>query len=130
MRISAQLLQQIIDHARQEAPRECCGFLAAKGEEIKAVHPATNCSPVDLEFQMASREIYELELRIRQDGHEIGAVYHSHPSGVPVLSETDLHHARFWMCDWVVVGLAEEEPDVRCYQVRGTFVQELPVTII
>ena len=44
LRISRQLLDDIVEHARAEAPKECCGMIASRDGEAVAVHRARNAA--------------------------------------------------------------------------------------
>ena len=44
LRISRQLLDDIVEHARAEAPQECCGMIASRDGEAVAVHRARNAA--------------------------------------------------------------------------------------
>ncbi len=42
MRIAPELYDEIVAHARREAPNECCGLIASLDGSAVAVHPAVN----------------------------------------------------------------------------------------
>ena len=52
MRISRPLLDEIIAHARAEAPNECCGLIASRDGEAVAVHRARNAAASPLRYVM------------------------------------------------------------------------------
>ncbi len=118
MNISAALLGELIAHAREEAPIECCGVVAVKdGMRAVRVHRAANVAASPLRFEVDGRELLCTIDAIEEDGCELGAIYHSHTRTAPYPSQTDINFAANWPgVEWIIVGLAgEEEPEVRSY---------------
>src|SRR4051794_23563066 len=56
MRIPRRLYDELVAHAREEAPNECCGMIAARDGEAVAVHRATNSAASPLRYEMEPRE--------------------------------------------------------------------------
>jgi len=52
VRIPRALLEQIVAQARDEAPNECCGIIAADDGVAVAVHPARNAASSPLRYEM------------------------------------------------------------------------------
>jgi [CysO sulfur-carrier protein]-S-L-cysteine hydrolase len=118
LRISRQLHDELVAHARAEAPNECCGMIAARDGRAVAVHRTRNIHASPLKFEMDPREQLRVLDGIEQAGLELGAIYHSHTRSEPVPSLTDVNLARWWPEPlWVIVGLAADEPDVRAFRI-------------
>jgi desampylase len=100
VRIRAAALQAVIDHARSERPRECCGLLLGAGDlVIEAVATANAAGdptrrfeipPVEHIRQMRRCRALSAETGIR---HDIVGAYHSHPRSAPEPSPTDVEQA-------------------------------------
>jgi proteasome lid subunit RPN8/RPN11 len=119
LRISRQLLDEVVAHARDDAPKECCGMIAASNGRAISVHRARNAarSP-KLRYEMNTQDQHHIFMAIEDAGNEIGAIYHSHPRSEPVPSQTDINLARWWPDPlYVIVGLEHEEPDVRAWRI-------------
>ena len=138
MLISRALLDELIAHAREEAPNECCGIVAAQldgaGEERPAraarVHRAVNTAASPLRFEVDGRELLRTIDEIERDGSELGAIYHSHTRSAPYPSQTDINFAANWPgLEWVIVGLAGDGPDVRCFYIDGPEVREVALEV-
>jgi [CysO sulfur-carrier protein]-S-L-cysteine hydrolase len=123
VRISRALLDEIIAHARAEAPNECCGMIASKDGVAVAVHRTRNIHATPLRFEMDGMEQYQAQTAIEDDGLELGAIYHSHTRSAPIPSPTDVNLAKWWPDPlWVIVGLEHEEPLVQAWKiVDGTY---------
>lgn len=138
MRIARELLDEILAHARADAPNECCGMLATHDGRAVAVHPAENTEASPLRFNIDGREILRVVDEIEAAGHELGAIYHSHTRSRPYPSQTDVQFAlvdgrgdQWWPGTlYLIVGLAGEEPEVRLWDIRpGGGVEEVPLEV-
>ena len=130
MRISRQLLDDVIAHARAEAPNECCGMIASSDGEAVAVHRARNTAASPFRYEMDGMEQYRIQTAIEDAGLELGAIYHSHTRSEPYPSLTDVNLARWWPEPlWVIVGLAGAEPDVRAFRIVDGTVSEAALEV-
>jgi proteasome lid subunit RPN8/RPN11 len=135
MDIAPEQLEEILAHAREEAPNECCGVVAAAAasddERTRAVrvHRAVNRAASPLRFEIDGLEVMRLLDSIEGDGLQIGAIYHSHTRTAPYPSQTDINFAVNWPgAEWIIVGLAEpERPEVRSYLIEEGVVREVEI---
>jgi proteasome lid subunit RPN8/RPN11 len=124
MRISRRLLDEVVAHARAEAPNECCGMIAARDGEAVAVHRATNAAASPLRYEIDGREQYKIQTAIEDAGLDLGAIYHSHTRSDPYPSQTDINLAFYPEALYVIVGLEGEHADVRAYTIVDGQVSE------
>ena len=129
MLISPALLDELIDHAREEAPNECCGMIFAEpGPPLRAVrvHRAVNIAASPLRFEVDPKELLRVSGEIEESGSEL-AIYHSHTRTAPYPSQTDINFAAGWPgVEWVIVGLAAgDRPEVRSYVIENAEVREV-----
>jgi [CysO sulfur-carrier protein]-S-L-cysteine hydrolase len=124
MRIPRRLYDELVAHAREEAPNECCGMIAARDGEAVAVHRATNSAASPLRYEMEPREQLRIMDAIDDAGLEIGAIYHSHTRSAPEPSQTDINLAFYPETLYVIVGVKSDEPDVRAWEIRDGAVTE------
>jgi proteasome lid subunit RPN8/RPN11 len=118
MRIARGLYEQMIDHARAEAPNECCGMIGGRDGDVVKVYRATNVEHSHLRFMIDPKEQLQIDQDIEKAGLELTAIYHSHTRTAPRPSETDIIFAKLWPgVLWVIVGLANEEPEVRLWRI-------------
>jgi [CysO sulfur-carrier protein]-S-L-cysteine hydrolase len=144
VRIGRTLLDELIAHAREEAPNECCGVIAVELDppltpaephpdalsaavpRAARVHRAVNMAASPLKFEVDGKELLGLIDAIERDGRGLGAIYHSHTRTAPRPSQTDINFAGGWPgVEWIIVGLAEgEAPEVRSYLIEDGVVRE------
>jgi proteasome lid subunit RPN8/RPN11 len=124
------LLEQIVAQAHAEAPNECCGIIAAVDGRAVAVHPATNAAASPLRYEMDGMEQYRIQTAIEDAGHQLGAIYHSHTRTAPEPSQTDINLAFYPEALYVIVGIKDEEPDVRAWRIENGEVSEQPLEVV
>src|SRR2546429_8046377 len=118
MRFERQLFDQMVEHARAEAPNECCGMVSARDGEAVKVYRATNAAASPLRYEIDGAEQYRIQMQIEDSGLDLGAIYHSHTRTEPHPSQTDINLAFYPDALYLIVGLASEEPDVRAFTIR------------
>jgi [CysO sulfur-carrier protein]-S-L-cysteine hydrolase len=135
MRISQALLDELVAHAREEAPNECCGIVAIQhqgspdGQSARAatVYRTINTAASPLKFEVDGKQLLGLIDTIEADGRELGAIYHSHTRTAPYPSQTDINFAANWPgIEWVIVGLADRAaPEIHSYLIESGRVREV-----
>ena len=118
MRIPRALLDEVIAHAREDAPNECCGLIGSRDGVAVTVRRVRNIHASPLKFEMDGKELLEALDELESAGLEMGANYHSHTRSAPIPSQTDVNLAKWWPEPlWVIVGLENDEPDVRAWRI-------------
>jgi proteasome lid subunit RPN8/RPN11 len=130
--IARALLDELIAHAREDAPNECCGVVAVTpSDPVSAmrVYRALNTAASPLRFEVDGLELLHTIEAIEANGSELGAIYHSHTRSAPYPSQTDINFAANWPgVEWIIVGVAAgEEPEVRSYLIDDGKVEEAPL---
>ena len=115
MKIASELQDLIVEHARREAPNECCGLVALRNGAAHTVHELPNMTPSPFRFTLDSPEFARLLMDI-EDAGDWYAIYHSHTRSAPVPSQTDITFGVAWPgVEWLIVGIAGERPELRSY---------------
>jgi proteasome lid subunit RPN8/RPN11 len=132
LKIPQQILDELVAHARELAPYECCGLLAGKDgmvshhyriknivaqegaeelssfDEAKASH-LKRLSPqerAEIAFVMDMHDFSLAKKDIRSQGTELQVVYHSHPHSPARPSVTDVKIATEYEDIWGKINLA------------------------
>ena len=129
MRIAHNLYEEMIEHAREEAPNECCGLLAARDGHVVRVYRARNAAASALRYEIDGADQYRIQMDIDDADLELGAIYHSHTRTDPYPSQTDINLAFYPEALYVIVGLAGAEPQVRAYWIRDGRVDETELVV-
>ena len=137
VRISRGLVDEMVAHARDALPNECCGILAGpfdwgrmEGEVAKS-YRMTNVEASPFRFSMDPGELVVVDAEAGGNGWELIAIYHSHTQSEAYPSDTDIRIARGTAELWpdtryVLVSLADaDNPAVRIFRIeRGEVAEE------
>jgi len=122
--VTREMVEDLVAHARDEAPNECCGMIAARDGRAVKVFRAVNAAGSPLRYEFEGREQYRIQMEIEDAGWDLGAIYHSHTRSAPVPSQTDINLAFYPDALYVIVGVAGSEPEVRAFEIRDGRVSE------
>ncbi len=131
VRIARQLLDQIVAHAREEAPNECCGLVAGSNGQATRVYRARNAEASPLRYAIHPQDQFRIMTEIEERGEQIAAIYHSHTSSPAEPSQTDINLADNWPDPlYLICSLADPEaPNVRGFVIRDRRVQEVELDV-
>jgi proteasome lid subunit RPN8/RPN11 len=100
LRLSASLVDEIRREGERAYPAECCGVLAGRPGEVKAVLklvPMTNRRTDDPHrYLIAPDDLRRIEAELRLSGLEVLGCYHSHPDHPAAPSAFDTEQAWPW----------------------------------
>lgn len=119
MKIKRDIIGQIIEHAKREAPLEACGYLAAKDGIVSRYYDLTNIDHSQEHFSFDPKEQFAVVKDARAKGYEVCAVYHSHPATPARPSVEDIKLAYDPVISYVIVSLAGGQEDVRSFKIAG-----------
>ena len=131
MRIARELLDEIVAHAREEAPNECCGMVAGRDGAATRVYRARNAFASPLRYEVDSQDQIRITMEIDDRGDEIAAIYHSHTRSEAYPSQTDINLAANWPDPlYLICSLMDpDRPDVRAFAIRDAAVDEVELQV-
>jgi proteasome lid subunit RPN8/RPN11 len=133
VRISRALHDELVEHARAEAPNECCGVVASQDGQAVKVFRATNVHASPLRYEIEPGDLLRIYKATEEAGWTWGAIYHSHTRSAPYPSQTDVNLAFPLYPDemlYVIVGIANpEEPEVRAYRIADGSIEEAELEV-
>jgi proteasome lid subunit RPN8/RPN11 len=120
-------IDEIVAHARADAPDECCGIIAGRDGRSERVIRMRNAAASPLKFEVDGLEVQRALDAIDAESLQVSALYHSHTRTEPYPSQTDITFAQAWGPEtlWVIVGVKDAEAVVRTYRIEGADVTEL-----
>jgi len=108
----------MLAHAREQAPRECCGLLVGKGDSIARSVRARNLDGSATRYLIDPADHFAAIRDARAEGLEVVGAYHSHPASAPVPSSTDIAEANNGS-DFLYVIVSPAGDDVRAYRINA-----------
>ena len=127
LRFPRTLLDQIVEHAREDMPNECCGIVAAKDGAAVHVYRARNVHESPTRFEIDGLEVMRIQNEIDERGWTLASLYHSHTKTAAYPSQTDVNFAANWPgVEWIIVGIAAgSDPTVRSYLIDDGAITEV-----
>jgi proteasome lid subunit RPN8/RPN11 len=131
VRISRDLLDEIVAHAREEVPNECCGMVAGANGRATHIYRARNAEASPLRYTIHPQDQFRITMEIEERGEEIAAIYHSHTHSPAEPSQTDINLAANWPDPvYLICSLAEPQaPEGRGFAIRERRVEEVPLRV-
>ena len=121
MRMARADWDELIAHAREEAPNECCGYARVVDGRVDQVHRGQNTRLSPYGFDLDGPSLLAAN-ELDADGFGV-AVYHSHPRSPAEPSEQDRNLAHYPHWTYLIVSLAGE-PHVRAWRIDDGRVEE------
>jgi [CysO sulfur-carrier protein]-S-L-cysteine hydrolase len=120
MRISQSLVDEMVAHAREDLPNECCGMVGGRDGEATEVVRVVNAAATPLRYEMDPQGQYNALKQIEDNGGELLAIYHSHTKSAAYPSQTDVNQAVAWPDQvYVIVSLEDaDNPDVKAFTLK------------
>ncbi|MGV1049751.1 MAG: Mov34/MPN/PAD-1 family protein [Solirubrobacterales bacterium] len=131
MRIAQSLIDEMVAHAREDLPNECCGMIAGVGDEVTGTIRVVNAAASPLRYEMDPQGQFNALKTIEDGGAELLGIYHSHTKSAAYPSQTDVNQAVAWPDQiYVIVSLADEEaPDVKAYLLKEFKITDVPIAV-
>jgi proteasome lid subunit RPN8/RPN11 len=131
MRIARSLIDEMVAHARQDLPNECCGMVGGSDGEATSVIRVENSAASPLRFEMDPQGQYDALKAIEDGGDELLAIYHSHTKSAAYPSQTDVNQAVNWPdAIYVIVSLEDaERPDVKAYWLKDLKIADVELLV-
>ncbi len=125
VQIEAAIIDSMVEHARLEAPLECCGLLMGQAGRITRLRRMRNQAQSPIRYEMAPAELFQFFKDLRGSGLRHLGIYHSHPSSEAFPSATDIAQAFYPDCTWFILSLlAPGHPSVRAFSIMAGVVAE------
>lgn len=120
--------QALVDHAREDAPDECCGWVRSRDGAVAEVHRAVNERESPYGYSLDPKSLLAA-FNAAEDGEDVG-IYHSHPRSPAEPSQTDINLAEYPEYTYLIVSLADADaPQVRAWEIADGKVAEVQIEV-
>jgi proteasome lid subunit RPN8/RPN11 len=132
--LSAGIVQGLVEHARNEVPNEACGLIigsapAAEGGRALRFEPTRNAAASPYRYEIDSKDLLRLTLATDDADEVFWAIVHSHTHTPARPSPTDVGLAFYPDALYVLVSLAEDEPDIRAWRIVEGSISEVSLEV-
>jgi proteasome lid subunit RPN8/RPN11 len=131
MRISKELIDEMVAHAREDLPNECCVMIGGRDGEATSVVRVENAAASPLRYEMDPQGQFDALKQIEGAGDELVGIYHSHTRSAAYPSQTDVNEAVMWPEQvYVIVSLENEDaPDVKAFDLADLKIADVDLDV-
>jgi proteasome lid subunit RPN8/RPN11 len=132
MKLTKGQIDELIAHARDEDPNECCGMIGAadgSGGAATSVYKARNAEASPLRYNLDPADQFRIMTAMEDRDEELAAIYHSHTKSPAYPSQTDINLAAYPDTLYVIVSLLEGEEPVRAFRIEDGDVEEVELDV-
>jgi proteasome lid subunit RPN8/RPN11 len=123
--IETHYIDEMIAHARREAPLECCGVLGGRDGRVLKLYQATNAEHSRYCYNIEPQELFRINQECEENGWQFLGIYHSHPDSAAYPSPRDVERASWPESLYFIISLlSPENPEVRAFRIRDGEVTE------
>jgi proteasome lid subunit RPN8/RPN11 len=126
MRMSRDQWEELVAHARDEAPNECCGYMRLDDGAVGETWRAENVRKSPYGYELDPKSLLAAN-DLDWEGHGVG-IYHSHPKSAAEPSQTDINLAHYPHWTYLIVSLAAD-PEVRAWRIADGGVEEEEINV-
>lgn len=130
VRITDRVKAAIEEHAERARPAECCGLLSGENGLITDAHPLRNeADEPETRYFASPEDLFSAMRRIREAGHALLGIYHSHPRTPAYPSSSDVQMAFYPEAFYFIISL-EPRLDMRAFRIQGSRVEDIGISLI
>ncbi|MGB1582042.1 MAG: Mov34/MPN/PAD-1 family protein [Nevskiales bacterium] len=126
------LVQQLFHHAQSQPDSEVCGLLSQSSSGALQCHRIANVATNPQQaFVMEDKQLVKAMQAIRENGAELFAIYHSHPTAPAIPSAKDLTEAGYPEAWHLIISLNTKGVlELRCWRLQNDAACETELRII
>lgn len=131
MSVPRQMVEEMIAHAREEAPNECCGMIGGADGSATTVYRSINAEASPLRYSLDASDQFRIMQEMEKCGERLVGIYHSHTGSAAYPSQTDVNLAAYPDAVYVIVSLEDpQDPDVRGFWIRDGQIDEAELDVV
>ena len=124
-------IDEMVAHARDEAPNECCGVLAGKEGRVHKLFRAVNAEASPYRYNVDPKDLLRIYRECDAQGWDFLAIYHSHTHTEAYPSPTDAGLAAWPDAVYLIISLADPaRPVVRTFRIAERRVDEIALRVV
>jgi proteasome lid subunit RPN8/RPN11 len=129
MKIPRNVYEELVAHAREDAPNECCGLIGGRDGAAETAYRARNAEASPLRYNLDPQDQFRIMTQMEEKGEELSGIYHSHTASPAYPSQTDINLAAYPDVIYLIISLAEGEKDLRGFDITDGEVTEVELAI-
>jgi proteasome lid subunit RPN8/RPN11 len=128
--IPKHFIDEMINHAKAEAPLECCGILAGKDGAVTHIYKTKNTENDPDKYFMEPKEQFAVIKDMRLKEIDMLAIYHSHPHSPARTSGVDINLAYYPDAVYIIISLMDTvKPVIKGFLIKEGKVEETEIKV-
>ncbi len=123
------LYDEIVEHARSDAPFETCGLLAGADGVVSHHWPIPNAARSMTYYQMEPKAMLAAMREMDEQDLELLGIWHSHTHTEAYPSPTDVELATYPGTAYLICSLQDDEPVIRAFDIVDGTITERVLTV-
>ena len=129
----ASITRAVVDAIEMQAaaarPAECCGLLSGADGLITHLHPLRNLAEQpESAYFAAPEDLFEAMVGIREVGHKLLGIYHSHPKTPAYPSPKDVEMAFYPEAVYFIISL-EPQIELRAFRIEDARIENVAISL-
>ncbi len=118
-------IEEMIAHALEDAPNECCGIIAGQDGRAVKLFRAKNAEASPYRYSVDPQDLFRIYRECEEKGWDFLAIYHSHTASEAYPSPTDVRLAFWPEAYYLLVSLQDTaNPVVRAFRIVDGAISE------
>lgn len=124
------LYEEMLAHARAQAPLEACGILGGRAGRPERFYPTPNAEQSPVRYSIAPADLFRVTRDVDRQGLDLAAIFHSHPATEAYPSATDVRLAYYPDAVYLILSLADPaNPVLRGFRIVDGRIAEEPLAL-
>ena len=131
LKLDRSYVDEIIAHARQDVPNECCGIVAGRNGDATKLYRAVNAEASPYRYNVDPKDLLRIYRDLESKGWDVLVIYHSHTHTEAYPSPTDVRLAAWPEAYYLIVSLADAaSPVLRAFRINDGQVKEEELQVL
>ena len=131
LKLPQDYVDEMIAHAKEDVPNECCGIIAGKDGEATKLYRAINAEASPYRYSVDPKDLLRIYRDLDSSGWDVFVIYHSHTHTEAYPSPTDVRLAAWEDAYYVLVSLEDDDnPVVRAFRIEAGEITEEELEIV
>lgn len=124
------LYEEMLAHARAQAPLEACGILGGRAGRPERFYPTPNGERSPVRYSIPPADLFRVTRELDRLGLDLVAIFHSHPATEAYPSATDVRLAFYPDARYLILSLRDPaRPVLRAFRIVEGRIGEEPLTL-
>ncbi len=122
---------EMIAHAREEDPNECCGIIAGSNGRVAKLFRANNSDKSPVRYNVDPKDLLRIDQDLRDNNWDWLGIYHSHTHTQAYPSPTDVSLAFYPDSLYFIISLIDKQnPVIRAFHIVDEQISEEEIKIV